>query len=287
MIFIFIRNKQLLNWFRVWCLLGFSFLVAGEFASTPWAFEGPGSPDQESEAFWQNKKMKDWSAQQVQQFLLDSPWAKTGKITVPAKTVGNIVPESLAAVGRVKSMNAENCCRTIELSIPDQSNEPEISNFPDAPAKGFAESSRVRTFSTRVIWFSSISVRRAILRQREIQGTSMGQASAALAPSNDIVLALSGTFLNLQEGISLGALKKSAYLKSAKGSKQKLVPVDYIPPQPLGDPMAFLIFPKNLEGKPVFQPEDGPVTFMMEGPDFKLECEFLLTAMRVDGKLDW
>ena len=286
-IFVFIRNKHFLIRFLPYCVVCLVLLVAGECPLLPSAFERKTESEKEPEAFWQKKKMREWSVQDVQQLLYNSPWAKTGKITVSIKTLGNVIPESRVAVGMVRNMTVKSCCRTIELSVPNQNSEPETGNLSDAGEKGVAESSRDWTFSTRVLWFSSLSLRRAILRQREIQGVSMEHASAALAPSNDIVLALSGTFLNLLKGISLSEFKKIAYLKSAKGPKQKLVPVDYVPAQSGGDPMAFLIFPKNLEGKPVFQPEDGSVTLIMEGPDFRLECQFPLTAMRVDGKLDW
>lgn len=286
--FIFIRNKQFLGWFLRSFLICILLNLASEFRREHLAFEGQKAEGKESAAFWSKKKTKEWSALEVQQFLHDSPWAKSGMITVPVKTVGNSGPgESQAVVGAVQRLTVETCCRTIELAASGQHEDPATLNSPDGRAKGATESSQAWTFSTRVLWFSSFNVRRAMLRQREIQGISMEQAAAALAPSNDIVLALTGSFLKLLEGLPLDEVKKASFIKAAKGSKRKLPPTDYIPAQPDADPMAFLIFPKLLGGKPTFTLEDGPVTFAVEGADFKLECQFPLDSMMVKGKLDW
>lgn len=115
----------------------------------------------------------------------------------------------------------------------------------------------------------------------------MQQAEAALAPSSDIVLALSGSFLKLLEGMSSNEVQTISLLRTARGAKQKLLPAEYIPANADADPMAFLIFPKTLQGKPIFSLGDGPVMFSLKGIDFELECQFLLEPMVVDGNLDW
>ncbi len=286
--FIFVRNKQLLYWFSRSCLFCLLLHMAGQFRPAHRASEKTAAGGKESVAFWQEKKTKEWSALEVQQFLHDSPWAKTGTITVQVKPVGNSGPgETRAVLGAVRGMTVETCCRTIELASAGQHEDPATLNSPDGRAKGATESSQAWTLTTRVLWFSSFSVRRAMIRQREIQGISMEQAAAALAPSNDIVLALSGSFTQLLKGLPLDEIKKASFIKAAKGSKRKLPPTDYIPAQPDADPTAFIIFPKLMEGKPVFTLEDGPVTFSLEGADFKLECQFALSSMVVEGKLDW
>jgi hypothetical protein len=120
-----------------------------------------------------------------------------------------------------------------------------------------------------------------------MQGMPIEQVQMALAPSNDIVLAISGTFLKLLEGLAPDEVRKISLIRISKGTKRKISPADYIPALPDVDPLAFLIFPKTLEDKPVLSREDGVVTFSMEGVDFKLECQFPLEPMVVDGKLDW
>jgi hypothetical protein len=286
--FIFDCNKQ------IFCDILCSFILCNLLglcenqnlelqASEKLANAGKGSP-----FFWTKKKTAEWTASEVELFLRDSPWAKTGTITVQVKPVGNSGPgETRAVLGAVRGMTVETCCRTIELASAGQHEDPATLNSPDGRAKGATESSQAWTLTTRVLWFSSFSVRRAMIRQREIQGISMEQAAAALAPSNDIVLALSGSFTQLLKGLPLDEIKKASFIKAAKGSKRKLPPTDYIPAQPDADPTAFIIFPKLMEGKPVFTLEDGPVTFSLEGADFKLECQFALSSMVVEGKLDW
>jgi hypothetical protein len=244
--------------------------------------------EKKSAMFWKEKGIEDWSPREVQLFLQDSPWAKTQRVTISIKnTADPTMTLSPPVVGAVQMMKFESCCRTFEVpmagSNSDSANSSHLGSWPNS-AK---ESSRTWTFSARVLWFSSVSLRRAMIRQRELQGVPLVQSEAALAPSSDLVLALSGPFLKLLEGLPPDEVKSISVLKAARGTERELSPAEYIPPKTDADPMAFLIFPKTLEGKPVFSREDGPVTFSMKGIDFKLECQFPLEPMVVDGKLDW
>jgi hypothetical protein len=285
---VFSFNKQLVYWFVELSLICNVLVPLGENRARLLASEKQGAPGKESTAFWQNKQAKEWSPQELQLFLQDSPWAKTEKIIVPVKSRGNPTPpQSTPVVGAIQMIRVETCCRTFEVPIAGQTAESTNSNLSGDTSNTSTETSGAWTFSARVLWFSSVSIRRALVRQRQMQGMPMEQVQMALAPSNDIVLAISGTFLKLLEGLPLADVRKISSIRTTKGMKRKLSPTEYIPAQPNADPMAFLIFPKTLEDKPVFSLEDGTVMFSMEGIDFKLECQFPLEPMVVDGKLDW
>jgi len=283
----FSRNKQTYVLIIGICFAWFALNFPGEKGGWVLAAEKKDA-GKKSTPFWQKKGIQEWSPQEVQLFLQDSPWAKTERIAISIKNAGDAAPsQSPHVVGAVQMMKIESCCRTFEVPMAG-SNADSATNSPGGNSLDSSkESSRTWSFSARVFWISSVSIRRAMIRQRQLQGVPMEHSEAALAPSSDFVLALSGSFLKLLEGLPSSEVKKISFIKAARGKKRKLSPAEYIPAQPDAEPMAFLIFPKTLEGKPVFSREDGIVTFSMNGIDFKLDCQFPLEQMVVDGKLDW
>ncbi len=238
--------------------------------------------------FWQEKGITEWSPQEVLLFLQDSPWAKTERISIPVRNAADpLALQSPSVAGAPRMMKIETCCRTFEVPVAGSNSESVI----DPPGAGRPDistgSSRTWIFSARLFWISSVSIRRALIRQRQLAGIPAQLSEAALAPSSELVLALSGSFLKLLESLPPDEVRTISLLRSARGTKRRLASTEYIPAQPDGDSMAFLIFPKTVEGKPVYSLEDGPVVFSMTGTDFKLESQFALEPMMVDGKLDW
>jgi hypothetical protein len=235
-------------------------------------------------AFWQEKEVDKWSPREILFFLQDSPWAKTVRIDVSIKTPSDAAASpSAPVVGAIQMRKIESCCRTFEVPVGGSSADamggvqPGLSNEPG----------RVWSFSATVTWMSSVIVRRAVIRQRQLRGLPMEQAEAALGPSSDFVLALSGSFLKLLEGVPADEVKSRSLMRAIRGTNRRIAAGEYIPAQLNADSMAFLIFPKTLDGKPAFSREDEALTFSMGGVDFRLECRFPLEPMLVDGKLDW
>jgi hypothetical protein len=270
------------------CLTFFSFLLIssfpGELSDRTFAAERP-VYGKDTANFWQAKRVNDWSPQELQLFLQDSPWAKTRKIEVAIENMANPAASQSAAVpGAVQMTTFSSCCRTFEVPMAGSNSETADGSRTSDSAR---EPNRTWTFGARFYWFSSVSIRRAILRQRQLQGIPMEQADAALAPSNDLILAISGSVLKLLEGLPLNEVKKISVLKATRGNRNQLAPAEYIPAQGDGDPMAFLIFPKTVAGKPSFSLKDEAVVFAMKGSDFSVECQFQLEPMVINGKLDW
>ncbi len=238
--------------------------------------------------FWQEKEIKDWSSREVQLFLEDSPWAKAERITVTImKKAGPTGAQPPAVFGAIRTMRIETCCRTFEVPVAGGQGNSADSTERSGSFGSVGQSGTTYTFVARVLWFSSVSIRRAILRQRELQGTPMAASESALAPSSDFVLALSGSFLKLLEGLPPEEIKAITSLRAARGTRLRLSPSDYVPALPDASPMAFLIFPKTSEDSASISPEDGPVTLAMKGADFELKCTFPLDPMMIDGKVDW
>jgi hypothetical protein len=266
-----------------WCGLGTSAARAERLSASE-REDGGRKPA----LFRQEKEIREWGPREVQMFLEDSPWSKNVRIAVSARrTEGAAPPQSPPVVGAVKTMRIESCCRTLEVPAAGGGAEPGPAPEESSALDPSKEPVRTYVFSARVLWFSSVRMRRALVRQRQMQGMPVEQAETAVAPSNEFIIALSGSFLKLLEGLSTGEIKAITFLRGARGAKTRLSPSDYVPAQPDAGPMAFLIFPKTIEDKPVFSFEDGPLTFSMRGADFELECRFPLEPMRIDGKVDW
>jgi hypothetical protein len=285
--FVFDRTKQAFTFALGGCLAWFAPDFAGQAGGWVTAIEERDA-GQRSSPFWQKKGVQEWSIEEVRLFLQDSPWAKTERISISVKSVLDATELQTAPVaGAVRMMKFESCCRTFEVPMAGSNADSATASTGGKPLDFSKESSRTWSFSATVQWFSAVSIRRAIIRQRQLQGIPMEQPEAALAPSSDFVLALSGSFLKLLEGLPSEEVKAISFIQTAGRTKKKLSPVEFIPSKPDADPMAFLIFPKTLEGKPALSAEDRSVTFYVKGIDFELECRFPLELMVVDGKLDW
>jgi hypothetical protein len=255
------------------CLVSVLFLAPEEKTN---------ASEKKDKAFWHSKATKDWTAEEIQLFFRESPWAKTEKIVISIKNSAD--PGTAPTVAGAKVMRFESCCRSFEVPASEANADAAASSQTQGSQDYSQGLGQTFAFAARISWFSSVTFRKAMLRRRELQGAPVESASA-LAPSNEYVLALSGSFLKLLEGLPQDGVRTSASLRSSRGTR--VVPSEYIAAQPDADPMAFLIFPKAVDGKPTFTRQDGTLTFGMKGMDFSLECEFPLQPMMVDGTLDW
>jgi hypothetical protein len=237
--------------------------------------------------FWTDKPYSEWSPAEVIRLLGNSPWARTVNVAISVKTQVDPASSSPEVVAPVRRIQHQTCCRTIEKieAGPSSSDSNSQNSINEVGIPSSTE--REIVFPARLVWLSSNTIRRAMLRQRALQGAPMAGGTEALAPSSEFVIAISGQFLRLLEGIKPEELKGKTFLTARKGSKKRLPVGEYIPPQGGEDPMAFLIFPKNVDQKPVFTKEDGELELAMTGPDFKLESRFPLEPMLVRGVLDW
>jgi hypothetical protein len=108
--------------------------------------------------FWQKKPVGDWTPQEVQLFLRDSPWAKSEKVQVTVRSTGDpAASQSAPVVGAPQVMRFESCCRSFEIPVGGSNAEPAAGPEGASPPDFSKGAVRTWTFTARVFWFSSIT----------------------------------------------------------------------------------------------------------------------------------
>lgn len=154
--------------------------------------------------------------------------------------------------------------------------------------------------SLTVLWWSSVTVRQAIVRQQELRGArDQQQAGRFLSRQpEDYVIAVyrpdvirlytQGSLrqLAMLEEFTEEELNKSAYLKMKTGKKQvSPVRVRYIREGP-NLMQVEVYFPRQLEGAPVIGVDETEVEFGYQSSIGRISSSFNLRKMVRDGKPD-
>jgi len=69
-------------------------------------------------------------------------------------------------------------------------------------------------------------------------------------------------------------------------TQKKIQLLDYLPPTRDNKKVAFFIFPREEDGKPLLTLEDKEVAFFIQLGNLNLKCKFKLKDMVVNGKLE-
>ena len=207
---------------------------------------------------WNTKPVREWTREETQQFLLDSPWTHRvfvgGSLldaSAPGDTAGERsgMGESSAAAGR------ENR-DTVDVPISGHTGAPFL-----------------------IEWRSARIFRWAGAHLTALQSQTK-EVNAEPAPLVLYVLSLEGPDLRVFDGIAEAQLKASAYLRP-KHAKAKVEPAE-VRVQKAQDGRVIAVhfaFPRQMDGQPVISDQEKSVEFSCKAKELVLKTSFNLAKM--------
>jgi hypothetical protein len=220
---------------------------------------------------WKDKDPEAWDQKDVQKILTDSPWSKQlqfgtaadGSLSSSAPTIGSsAVSETSGASSNGSRIGAGPGPRD---------------NGPSGAPSGLGPLAKFT-----VNWRSSLTVRRAALRERELSHMSADQASKNLAKQYDAYeIAISGADLRafVKEGAE--SFKARSYL-TVRSTKQKISPSNVIiETRQDGSPVAIVFqFPKKTPaGEPAIVSSEKSAEFAAKVGSMPVKVTFDLSKM--------
>jgi hypothetical protein len=212
---------------------------------------------------WEEKPYTAWTLEETQQILRDSPWTLR---------VGG-EPASDAGTGS-DNKGAEEKKEDLLLDVPD-----------------FASGDkRQRGDMTAVVqWVSAFTMRQAMARQGQLQGTMRTDNALRLIMMNpeQYVIAVRGQAVSLllagMPDKTQEALQAAAYLRPQGGEPIHPLGIEV---NLQGEPAAFFYFPRGEVTAPLLTPEQGQVDFHWSSKVDELSVTFDLSKMTRGGKPD-
>ena len=224
---------------------------------------------------WKEKPWTEWSVKDVDKVLEDSPWAKSGSITLSIHNKKRWRTET-----RTQAVYIEGRLeyREYDVRVPD------------------GETVVVTTLPFIVRWASSLTVRQAKLRGRVLAGSMKQEQASRLLQSTPKHFGISVTEYSAARTnkkslfwpwpLDRDVMMKSAYLEF-KQSGKKVYPVQAVASKTSwGIPSARFFFPRELEGEPVIDSKEKEVEFHWKSPSKKIKTTLDLRKMVRDGKPD-
>ena len=242
--------------------------------------------------FWSEKPYTQWTAEETLHLLSNSPWCKTYYLKPSGKTgETSRIPEGALEPGEATITRHSTCCKTFETvkpPTPGHQGGDTSSNISDRPTPTPGLNSGGNILSYRVLWLSSVCIRKAMTRALQLQGVEPTDAvkQAVGQPAEEFVIAVAGTWMAPFEEAVLERLKENVYLRSVRASQKSLSPSGYISPKERQDGMAVFIFPRIFDGKPAFERTDKEVEFGFQDGSFKIQARFKLEKMILNGSPD-
>jgi hypothetical protein len=219
---------------------------------------------------WKDKDFEKWDQKDVDKILKDSPWSKavqyggggSSSMAAPLTSPGSDAAHDGSGGGGGGGGNGRN-----GLSA--------TGSLGASQGMGAATSFFVR-------WYSSRTVREAMARQREMNGTPAEEARKSLEGDIDtyeVLLQSTNLAAFAKEGEA--ALKEHSYLM-LKSNKDKVTPSKVTLIKGQGDRVAAVQFDfpkKNASGEPTFGPSEKGVEFFTKAGTTPLTVSFDLSKM--------
>jgi hypothetical protein len=208
---------------------------------------------------WNTKPVREWTREETQQFLLDSPWTHRvfvgGSLldtSAPGDTAGESAGwgESSAAAGRVDDRS------TVDVPLSGHTGAPYL-----------------------IEWRSAKIFRRAGAHLTALQSQTK-EVDAEPVPLALYVLSLEGPNLKVFDGVAEAELKASAYLRP-KHAKTKIEPTE-VRVQKAQDGRVIAVhfaFPRQMDGQPVVSDQEKSVEFSCKAKELVLKTSFNLAKM--------
>jgi hypothetical protein len=226
-------------------LMGAIGLVA--FSAVAWPAE-----------IWNTKPVREWTREETQQFLLDSPW--THRVVVGGSLLDTSAPgdttgeraglgESSAAAGREERSS-------VDVPVSRQTGAPYL-----------------------IEWRSAKIFRRAGVHLAALQSQAK-ETEAEPAPLPLYVLSLEGPDLRVFDRVAEAQLKASAYLR-LKRAKTKVEPAE-VRVQKAQDGRVIAVhfaFPRQVDGQLVISDQEKSVEFSCKAKELLLKTSFNLAKM--------
>ena len=220
---------------------------------------------------WKDKEPESWDAKDVQKILTDSPWSK--QLQFGIRSDGSLTP-SYPSMGT--SAVAETSGSSSNGTRPGAGPGPR-DNGPTGGSSDFSPSSKFT-----VSWHSSVTVREALVREKELSGGLPDQARKDLAAKYDSYqITISGADLRAFSKEGAESLKARSYL-APKNSKEKISPSNVVvQTRQDGSIVAILFdFPqKTAAGQPTIAAGEKSVEFAARVGDIPVKVTFDISKM--------
>lgn len=220
------------------------------------------------------KSWKEWSKKEAEKVLSDSPWAQ---LQVDTDTSEMFFQPTTDA--RSSGSRAPNSSSRLEQGATNQA----------------------VSLKYGIRFFSARPVRQAFIRMIQVQRKDLEadviarmNNFAELQSGESIIIAVTlegtdkrflGKAMQIIDSAVTGTLRNSTYLERNDGKRVFLE--EYVPPGKDGFGARF-IFPRMVDERPFLTTEHQDVRFVAEfGPSIKLNMRFKLSAMMLDGKLEY
>lgn len=207
---------------------------------------------------WHTKPVREWTREETQKFLRDSPWAH--QVVVGGSLLDTGTPEDTAGERAGVGEASGAAGREQRTSV-------------DVPISGPAGTAYF------VEWTSAKIVRQAWSHVNALQSQRTAE-DAEPPPSPLYVLSIGGANLKAFEGLTEDQLKAGSYLHS-KHSKNKVQPIEVkIRKAQDGRVVAVqFAFPHEVGGQPVVPDQEKSVEFSCKLRDFTIRTSFNLAKM--------
>ena len=207
---------------------------------------------------WNTKPVREWTREETQQFLLDSPW--THRVVVRGSLLDTSAPGD--TVGERSDLG--------EASAAAQREE---RSSVDVPISGHTGAPYL------IEWRSAKIFRRAGVHLTALQSQTK-EVDAEPVPLALYVLSLEGPNLRVFDGVTEAELKTSAYLRP-KRAKAKVEPAE-VRVQKGQDGRVIAVhfaFPRQMDGQPVISDQEKSVEFSCKAKELVLKTSFTLVKM--------
>lgn len=224
--------------------------------------------------FWEEKPFTEWTAQEAMNLISNSPWAR------PLTVLGSILGADETAGNRIAKLPSV-ATATAGRSSPAVMSAGTVMSR----TGGFSPNDPVPVY---IRWLSSVRIRQALGRLGQIQSNSPDSEARRLAeqPMEDYQIAVIAPVMDTFDASSLEDFKQRTFLTSRKDKAKRISLKGYTAPKGRSDGVALFSFPRLLEGKPIFGPEDQEVEFSAQGGKIALKASFKLAKMTIEGRLD-
>lgn len=241
---------------------------------------------------WQKKSFQEWTREEARKILRKSPWGKSHLFVIPS---GDGYERDLrrdrAAWPALDPQGPPDPTRSgdVDQRMASRSDDP-LDDPRNSIKQGESRDGGARRAAERyrVFWYSSLRVRQAIGRLRQLRGLDLKEQMQALHGQSrgHHIIAVAGSVSRFYRRVTLEEIRGKTFLLSGKGKPKKIDPVQIVGPETLRFPMALFLFPRVTEAGRSVEPRDREARFISRQGPLKVKTSFKLKKMITDGKLD-
>ncbi len=209
--------------------------------------------------YWETKAYGQWNEQEAMAMLTNSPWTRS--TAIPGNYGGSATPRVLQPGGGSNSGG--------DL----------------IKGQGFGGKDSVPIY---IRWFSSTKVREAMCRMAQLRGVMTDEQAAQFIqqPMPDYAIGISSPEIEPFNQLTFDMVKSKTFLLSKKDKSKKIELKSYSLPKERQGNFAVYMFPKSIDGKPTIDLADDEIIFVTQVGTAKVQGNFKLVRMMVDGNLD-